>query len=66
MSKRKHTMRASIVKRDPNVWLVSCGQHANWAGDTYEEVEDEWRKHVYEETGKVVWAGGNKVGRWQP
>lgn len=66
MSAVKHNLSAQIISRGPNVWRVTCGRHAEWTGATYEQVEDEWRKHVHAELGVAPSPSGNKADRWQP
>ena len=66
MSKSKHTLSVQIISRGPNVWQGKCARHAVWTGPTYEVVEDEWRKHVHTETGKVPDLCGDRAGRWMP
>lgn len=66
----KHSFSTSVTKRDYNnrgiEWTARCGRHATWTGATYEQVEDSWRRHYYDETGVVPAAMGDKSNRWQP
>ena len=74
MTKPKHDMTVEILERGPDgmatLWLGSCGSrstsHARWAKPTYEAVEDEWRKHLHEETGTAPDPMGDAEGRWMP
>jgi len=47
-------------------WAAKCGCKTTWEGPTYEAVEDEWRKHVYDATGFAPTPVGEKEGRWTP
>ena len=67
MSGHVHGVSIRIIRRNPNVWQAKCGRHAEFLGASYEEVEDEWRKHVYAETGEAPKAWGSSTdNRWQP
>jgi hypothetical protein len=66
----KHSFSTSVTKRDHNnrgiEWTATCGRHEKWTGATYEQVEDSWRRHVYEATGELAEATGDKANRWMP
>lgn len=70
MAQRKHGFSAQVTERDYTMratqWLGKCGRHAEWVGASYEEIEDEWRRHVYEETGRAPSPQGDKENRWSP
>ena len=74
MTKPKHGLTMEVLERDSarkaTLWLGSCGSqrtsHARWAKPTWQEVEDEWRKHVHEVTGTAPDAMGDTEGRWMP
>lgn len=70
MSAPKHRVTFTVVKRAPDGiatrWEARCGRHSTFDAATYEDVEDAWRRHVYEETGRVPEPAGNRVGRWTP
>jgi len=66
VSAQKHSGSFAIISRGPNVWQAKCGRHAVWTGPTYEAVEDQWRRHVYAETGVVSQPCGDKTDRWMP
>ena len=65
-----HGGEFQVVRRDPDgravTWVATCEDHGAWTGPTYEAVEDEWRKHVYAETGTAPAPMGSKTGRWVP
>lgn len=48
-------------------WQSSCQCGARpWTGPDYEAAEDEWRRHVWAETGTAPAPMGDKAGRWEP
>ena len=70
MSTAKHGAGFEIVWRSADnsqqTWRAKCSCRAEWTGPTYELVEDDWRRHVYQVRGIVVRAAGGKEGRWMP
>jgi hypothetical protein len=62
-----HAARFWIRSRTPVVWRAECGDHVSFQGETYEEVEDKWREHVHEQTGRAPTPrGSTDVPRWTP
>jgi hypothetical protein len=39
-------MVATLTSRNPNVWHIRCGNHAEFTGPTYTHVENQWRQHL--------------------
>jgi hypothetical protein len=70
MAQSKHGCGFEIIERGPNnewqTWLATCGCGQRWTDSTYPTVEDKWRMHVHETTGRLVTPGGDKNGRWMP
>ena len=64
-----HEARFWIRNWNPTVWRARCGEpkHVSFQGSSYEEVEDLWREHVYEQTGKAPKPlGDTTIPRWKP
>ena len=66
MNAKKHGMTATIPSRDPLTWRLRCDCKKAWDAPTYEEAEDEWRRHYYAEKDVVVAPMGEKSNRWAP
>ena len=70
MSDLKHGALFTVIARGAdNVatrWQAQCGHHATFVAESYEAVEDEWRKHVHAETGSAPKPCGDKTNRWEP
>lgn len=70
MSALKHGFGAEVVARDENnratTWVGRCGRHVTFVGPSYEDIEDQWRRHVHAMTGKVPSPQGNQENRWTP
>lgn len=68
MAQAKHGCSFEIIERGPNnswqTWLATCTCKQRWTGDAYPVVEDKWRMHVHETTGKLIPAHGDLTGRW--
>jgi hypothetical protein len=69
-----HRVDFEVTKRQPGgkatEWGAWCScsraRSDGFYGPTYDSVEDDWRRHVYELTGTAPAPFGNKTGRWMP
>lgn len=70
MAHSKHGCGFEIIERGPNnswqTWLATCTCKERWSGESYAIVEDKWRMHVHEATGKAPGPHGPTEGRWMP
>lgn len=65
-----HGISLEVIERDESghatTWLGTCGCKKRFVGETYEQTEDKWRRHIYEAFGTVERPMGDKTGRWTP
>lgn len=66
MSDQKHGVSATIPNHNPLTWRLRCDCKEAWTAPTYEQAEDEWRKHVHAVRGIAPAPMGDTSERWQP
>jgi hypothetical protein len=69
--RRKHAFSVQVIDRDEHgeatQWGGRCSCGPIFAAPTFEAVDDKYRRHIYDLTGKAPEPFGQDNGtRWQP